>query len=234
MTYETMYRTGVEALDGVQPDFFDGVYEPLGRGPGEPAQVGPLADVYPLLGAAEYRGWYHITGSRRSRWCPRQSRFGGPRPGGSHGGTDLYSHGRETLLAITSGTIEYRPPQPTGWGNHIYLYFKRRLPGDSAPRNLIAVYAHVDPSSAFSGVKSVAPGDIIGRAGCSGNAGNAGACWRSYECSGRIAAEDHLHLELFPAGDPDGKIDPVRFFGWTVKFDTDDRCSECAAADQLI
>ena len=227
--YETPYPVGSEALRNVRPEYFDGTFTPLGRGMGIPTQATAAGDVYPLQGDAEYRGWYHMTGTTKSRWCPKQSKFEGPRPGGAkHAGADLFSHRRETLLAITAGTIEYRPPQPAGWGNHIYLYFKR------GGVKYVAVYAHIDASSQFSGPKSVVAGESIGSAGCSGNAGDAGACWRTFRCHDKIAAEDHLHLELFRADDPDVKLDPIAFFGWTVKFSDDQSCSECGSTSQLI
>ena len=221
-------------LNGVTSELFDGSYPPIDDNPSM-IRSRPSTQVitYPLSGPAEYRGWYHIASgpnSGNSRWCPRQSKFGGPRRGGTtHRGADLYSHGRERLMAITDGNIEYRTPQPAGWGNHIYLYF--RVGGLS----YIAIYAHIDSSSAFAGIRSVAGGDTIGTAGCSGNAGNDGQCWRSFTCDGRIAAEDHLHLELLEFGtNPLRRLDPIAFFGWTVAFASDLTCEPCAVTDQLI
>lgn len=227
--YEQEYPSGSEAIKNVKEEYFEDVFEPLAGGKGVPSQKGFLGDVYPLQGAAEYRGWYQVAGSTKSRWCPKQSKFDGPRANGKkHGAADLFSYGREKLLAITSGNVEYRPPQPSGWGNHIYLYFKRN------GQNYIAVYAHIDSSSAFSGVKNVTAGDIIGKAGCSGNAGNNDTCWRLFKCNNKIAVEDHLHIELFSAKEPEKKLDPVSFFGWTVKFSDDLTCSECGSSEQCV
>lgn len=144
-------------------------------------------------------------------------------------GVDLYSHAREQLIAVAAGNVEYRKPWPSGWGNHIYLYFQ------SHDIRYVAIYAHIDASSAFSGVRSVRQGEPIGTAGCTGNAGNDGQHWRTFTCGGKIAAEDHLHLELLELSTNSlRRIDPVAFFGWTVRFGEDDTCATCAAHYQLI
>ncbi|MEW8332038.1 MAG: peptidoglycan DD-metalloendopeptidase family protein [Candidatus Thiodiazotropha sp.] len=189
-----------------------------------------LADgySYALDGEAEYRGWYRRTSGAdigKSAWCPKQSKFGGRN--GNHNGADLYSYGREKLLAVASGKIEYNVANdPAGWGNHIYLYFKK------GGTWYIACYAHVDASSAFEGQKSVSAGDEIGTAGCSGNAGSNGICSRDYKCGEKVCIEDHLHLELFAASASSPKKDPVAFFGWTVKYASDDTCATCGTSHQ--
>ena len=40
-------------------------------------------------------------------------------------------------------------------------------------------------------------------------------------CGGR---SDHLHLELFG---PNGRIDPIHWLGWQLRYANDNRCAEC-------
>lgn len=183
---------------------------------------------YPLNGTRRaYRGWYHVSGTTQSRWCPRQSRYDGPRPGGLHKGLDLWSYEATKIVAVTRGTVEYNPRNdPDGWGEHIYLYFRQ------GGQTYIALYAHLDPASAFPHPKEVAAGNEIGIPGCSGNAGNNGNCHRAYRCNGRIAVEDHLHFELMKA---DGtRIDPIPFFGFAnIEHAADNNCTVCGSNQQL-
>jgi murein DD-endopeptidase MepM/ murein hydrolase activator NlpD len=179
---------------------------------------------YPMNGTPRYRGWYHQSNGR-SRWCPKQSKFGGR--GGDHKGVDLSSDKNEDLYAIVDGNIEYNPrgSQLDGWGNHIYLYFTHNR------KRYIAVYAHLDKSSAFEGVKAVRKGARIGRAGCTGNAGKGGICDRTHKCrksDGPLftPVSDHLHLELITLPD-NSKIAPVAFFGWKIEYADDERCFMC-------
>ncbi|PLX45216.1 MAG: hypothetical protein C0605_01285, partial [Hyphomicrobiales bacterium] len=136
----------------------------------------------------------------------------------------------ERLIAIADGTIEFRPYSST-WGHHIYLYFK--IGGVTH----IAVYAHIDKSSSFSGLRTVKKGDIIGTAGCSGNAGNNDACWRDSLCHGKVAVQDHLHLEILKidiGGTIDARLDPVSVCGWTVTYHDDSSQDVCGKETQLI
>jgi murein DD-endopeptidase MepM/ murein hydrolase activator NlpD len=187
-----------------------------------------MADnLYPMKGNPRYRRWYPQPDGT-SKWCPKQSRFGGR--GGDHKGVDLESEGNAEIRAITAGNIEYNVVNdPNGWGNHIYLYFKRN--GET----YIAVYAHLDPGSQFTGTKAVKAGDWIGLAGCTGNAGG-GVCDRTHKCVGTdgqpfIAIADHLHLELKKriSQNPEKweQVDPVKFFGWTVEHENETRCTNC-------
>lgn len=187
-----------------------------------------MVTTYPLNGGEQaYRGWYHRQGTGRSRWCPGQSRHGGPRPGAPHVGADLWSGQATAIVAVRSGRIEYNPRNdPTGWGNHIYLYFRQQ------GTVYIAVYAHLDASSGFPGDKPVAAGDPIGYPGCSGNAGENGTCPRTYRCNDRIAIADHLHFEVMDATTA-VRSDPVAFFGWMVRHAADNTCADCASTEQL-
>ena len=194
----------------------------------EQSEKSVLTFPYPLNGAEHaYRGWYHMGGTTKSRWCPRQSVHGGPRPGGPHVGADLWSGDSTSIVAVANGTIEYNPrDDPNGWGNHIYLYFKHQ------GTTYIAVYAHLHEDSAFPNPKVVQAGVLIGKPGCSGNAGSNGQCQRSYKCHNKIAIEDHLHFEVIVAATAK-RLDPVAFFGLTVRHGNDNTCSECGSQEQL-
>ena len=214
---------------GVKEEYF---YHPSEKIIGKRSNISASGYAYPLKGDAEYRGWYRVSSgpdNGKRYWAPAWSKFNGARPSGPHKGSDLFSYQRETLIAISRGAMEFRSPKPN-WGNHIYLYFKLNNV------NHIAVYAHLDSSSAFSGVKQVGKGDEIGMAGCSGNAGDNGKCWRSNYCNGSLAIEDHLHLELLrlnPDGSVDAKLDPVATFGWNVKYANDTSSGICKTKYQL-
>jgi murein DD-endopeptidase MepM/ murein hydrolase activator NlpD len=185
-----------------------------------------LADQYPLEGAQEYRGWYPIDqgpNKGRGRWCPSQSKFNGR--GGRHTGSDLFAPNMSNILAIRDGNIEYNVVNDADWGNIIYLYFKDK------GVTYVAVYAHLDPSSAFPGVKSVKKGDIIGKTGCTGNAGG-GTCDRTHACNGKTVLQDHLHLEVMDARTKT-KQDAVAFFGFSPAYD-DDTDQTCGSTAQTL
>lgn len=188
---------------------------------------------FPVTTGAEYRGWYRITAGPdkgKALWVPKWSRYLGPRPSGKHGGSDLFGVDGTDLVALAAGTIEWRKAKPD-WGNHIYLY--HQIEGVRH----IAVYAHLDASGAFKDPKAVKKGEVIGKVGCTGNAGNGGACWRDATCHGATAIEDHLHLELLEldgAGQLQGKKDPVATYGWTVKYADDDSQKVCGKKEQLL
>ena len=181
---------------------------------------------YPMATSnLKYRGWYPNGSANTSTWAPKWSKFNAKRPSRpDHKGADLSSIESQQLIAIVDGTIEYNPIINQDWGNIIYLYFKVN------GIKYIAVYAHIDAVSKFSGSKSVKFADPIGKAGCSGNAGEQDSCDRSHECDGRIAKADHLHLELLELTNTGGvkdKIDPVKFFGWAVKHENENRVAIC-------
>lgn len=179
----------------------------------------------PLKGEIRYRGWYH-QGGGKSKWCPSQSKYDAPRAGGkTHGGVDFSSFGNDKVIAVVGGTVEWRPFSNT-WGKHIYLYFTH-----SDGKRYIVVYAHLSKKSFDGTTKAVSGGDVIGTAGCTGNAGVDGACDRSHRCSCGNSeyrpVDDHLHLEVISI---DGKVryDPIKIFGWTVKYADDRRCAICS------
>ncbi len=183
-----------------------------------------LVSPVTFSGGLQYRGWYNLKDGR-SRWCPRQSRYLGRK--GKHKGLDIFSDEKTVVNAIIDGRIQYNPrgAQLGGWGNHIYLYFKK------TGKVYVAVYSHLDASSKFSGVKNVDAGDQIGFVGCTGNAGKNGVCDRMHSCqladgSSFTPISDHLHFELMEA-DTAKRVDPISFFPWKIEYATTNVCSIC-------
>jgi murein DD-endopeptidase MepM/ murein hydrolase activator NlpD len=156
--------------------------------------------------AAEYRGWYG------QRWCPQQSKFDGRQ--GRHAGVDLFVRAGTRLQAWVKGSVQWNPRNdPRGWGNHLFLNFTFR----GAPYTF--VYAHLQGAiGRFP--RAVTLGEYICASGCTGNAGEIGSfCGgQANRCGG---ASDHLHLELFGQN---GRIDPISFLGWNVRYSDDRRC----------
>ncbi len=232
--YKRMESPSIEEINrDINIDLFERQFPPLGRGQAQYAEDLTNLKSYgqPLEGALEYRGWYRITsGSDKGKalWVSKWSKFDGPRPSGKHKGTDLFCLDKTDVVAIASGTVEFRPYSST-WGNHIYQYIK------IGTVKHIIVYAHLDSSSAFKDPKSVSKGDILGKSGCSGNAGDSDMCSRNYACGGKTVAEDHLHvtlLKLKDDGSVDAKIDPAAKFGWSIKFDSDTSQTVCGKTTQ--
>ena len=160
--------------------------------------------------AAAYRGWYG------NRWYPKQSKYGAR--GGRHKGADIAVAKGTPLPAIAGpAQIQWNPMGSGGkWGNHVFLNFRWNDGG-----NYTFVYAHLE-SLVGNAPREVSLGATICRSGCSGNAGGPGMyCGVDNVCGGR---SDHLHLELFG---PDGRIDPIRWLGWQLKYANDNRCVEC-------
>lgn len=159
---------------------------------------------------AEYRGWYG------NRWCPKQSKFGGR--GGAHQGADLFVPTGTPLVAVVGpARIQWNPSGSGGkWGNHIFLNFRWR-----DKKNYTFVYAHLQSLSG-SAPRNVSVGETICKSDCTGNAGGSGMfCGTDNPCNGR---SDHVHLELFG---PSGRVDPITWLGWNVKYADDNRCVSC-------
>lgn len=161
---------------------------------------------------AEYRAWYG------TRWCPQQSKFGARE--GEHQGADLYVPTGTTLVAVVGPASMQWNPQGGGgkWGNHIFLNFRW-----NDGRNYTFVYAHLE-SVIGSAPRKVKVGEAICKSDCTGNAGGPGMfCGTPNPCGG---LSDHVHLELFG---PSGRMDPIAWLGWNVKYADDNRCVDCQA-----
>jgi len=106
--------------------------------------------------------------------------WGFPRSGGrTHKGVDMFAARGEPIYAVQAGTA--RSSSNTLGGISVHL---------SANTGFRYYYAHLQ-STAFSGSRSVAQGDVIGYNGSTGNA---------------AASSPHLHFEIRPGGG--GPVNP--------------------------
>ncbi|WP_299196663.1 M23 family metallopeptidase [uncultured Erythrobacter sp.] len=166
-----------EAGDSGVPLFVDGEY---------PTQLKYEVDRRNYDG--EFRGLYAgdtDSGSPQD-WRPGSSTPTGRNP--NHGALDIYApfapHPLETpVCAIIQGTLVCRSgeAEPNGIWNRAEIHF------DNGRRKLS--YGHL---SRFEGrSRTVNPGDVIGFAGCSGNADTKGECTECGDCN---INSGHVHL----------------------------------------
>lgn len=168
------------------------------------ARDAPSQDDY----AGELRGYY---GS--AEFNPYSSQYGMVRNGGTknHGGVDIYApyyaYPLETpVYAICKGRIAfvYDNESPDDIGNRAWLY------PDHAQNDRV-ILGHLNR---FHGRdREVEKGELIGFAGCSGNAD------AKFECT-RIGTlninSGHVHMAYRPAaGQP---VDPLGKVGWSLRF----------------
>ena len=137
----------------------------------------------------EYRGYYKRGASDPGRWFPRQSMYQG-RAGGTHNGIDVYAHyapmPRETpVLSVTDGYFEptYDSLSPNKAGN------RARIQTTLNKKAVTFIYGHL--ARFQGGARCVKKGDVIGYAGCSGNADTAGECSTEGNCN---ITSCHVHL----------------------------------------
>lgn len=161
--------------------------------------------------APQLRGWYGTS----NRWYPEQSKFRAARP--NHQGVDIFAPASSTLMsAVGPARLKFYPGGSATWGNYLALTFKKNR------RVYVLVYAHLE---GFIGAdnRTVNAGDAIAIAGCTGNAGRGEPCGfgKGNACGGR---SDHVHVELMAdklSNDLSSRIDPVSFFGWSLKYYND-------------
>lgn len=163
---------------------FDSVLFPGGVYPSQVAD-GPVAEF-----DGEFRGFYP---ERGGEWRPTSSYY--QEAGGrGHEAVDIYApfapHPLETpVLAITTGRLRCRPGsiEPNKTGNRADLEFGRESEKYS--------YAHL---SRFEGRdRKVEKGEVIGYAGCTGNADTKGECSKCGACN---INSGHVHLTYFKGG----------------------------------
>lgn len=98
--------------------------------------------------------------------------YGAPRPGGRiHEGTDIFAAEGTPVLAVDAGDVQFHPLEGIG-GNVAYLRTEDRTR---------YVYSHLQGFEGAS--RKVAPGELIGRVGNTGNASS---------------TKPHLHFEIHP------------------------------------
>ena len=176
----------------------------------------------------EFRGYLP------SYWKPATSYYSS-RGARGHNGIDIYapyapSPLETPVLALFDGKVEYRPVavRTNAAGNRAVL--SCTIAGK--PYNLI--YGHL---SRFAGRSEVKAGDIIGYAGCSGNADTAGECRKCGDC--RINS-GHIHLIAMEiVGKESIVVDPVATTGLSLRFGPKDDlakerlCTDWVAANGL-
>lgn len=153
--------------------------------------------------AGEYRGFYE-----NDQWAPSRSRYNFPRSSGHHGGVDIYAPLGEPIIAIVDGEVEFRSDADgNGMGNRAHLKFK------ASGGDWRFVFGHFDR---FEGAaRSVERGDVIGYAGCTGNAGINLPCAAPNRC-GKFST--HVHLQLMRDGAVPPIFDPLAALGWQLGY----------------
>lgn len=152
----------------------------------------PVSDEERLC-AGEYRGYYNDD-YQNTRWRPLSSAYGGR--GGGHGGIDIYApyfaYPLETpVFALCSGWMETNSATVRRGGLGNYVSITPYGPNRKAVLNHSFVYGHLNR---FNGrPRRVKLGELIGFAGCTGNAESA-----KKECStiGILNINSgHVHLQ---------------------------------------
>jgi len=149
----------------------------------------PLGNLGNGLGAgvvAEYRAVY-----KQCAWKPEYSVFGLSVRPGPHDGVDLYAPRGTEVVAVTAGNAYYH--QNSGeFGNSVTLVFKV----GTKPHYFL--YGHLEDFTAAELANDGEPatkGKVLGRVGCSGNAGY--NCATSEHCPfANEPLSSHLHLSL--------------------------------------
>lgn len=169
----------------------------------------------PTLGlAGELRGFY-----ASDRWRPKFSRFMFERqPGYFHGGVDIFAPRSTPLVAMIAGECDQLTnSDPMGKRVHLrftYAGVKYRF-----------ILGHLDR---FEGApRSVNKGDVVGYAGCSGNAGGSQPCLSPNRC-GKYST--HLHLQMMRDSDLQ-RLDPLKALQWNLFYGDDERDILC---DELL
>ncbi|MEP2734521.1 hypothetical protein [Tateyamaria sp.] len=167
--------------------------------------------------AGEYRGFY-IARNGKHIWHPRLSELGG-RSGGGHNGVDIYTayanFPLETpIRAVTDGYFEpfYDAGAPNDMGDRAAINAK--LGSDT----IVFRYGHF--SRFYGPARDVKKGELIGFAGCSGNADTYGECSTIGGCK---VTSCHIHLSAW--ANTIGKktiLNAADLLRWTVDFKAPD------------
>ncbi len=141
-----------------------------------------LRETAPTGFHGEYRGFYPD-----ASWKPASSRYEG-RANKTHKGLDIYApfapQPLETpILALADGKLSFRPGsrEPDDLGNRAEL----------RANGVVLSYGHLSRFEGRDG--EVEMGDVIGYAGCSGNADTQGECSKCGTCN---VNSGHVHLSV--------------------------------------
>jgi len=182
-----------------------------------PAQLDPAGTL--SFPAGELRGMYSQTQNGNiiaTQWKPKLSKFGSMRSGKPHNGVDIYAPVGTAIVAIFDGSLQCKAdPSAEGLGNRAWLSFV------IGGVNYRVIYGHL---SRFEGTdRTVRKGEVIGYAGCSGNADYAKDCNMPGRC-GVTSAYVHLMLKNDTANID---LDPITAFGWKLRYYDDERDVPC-------
>lgn len=174
--------------------------------------------------AGELRGYYPPNGEQNV-WRPRSSILGAR--GKEHKGWDIYApffeYPMETpIFAVISGEVQLHSgtTEPDGLGHRIWLT------AGAGKNRAKLVYGHLNRyNGRFEGVdRKVSKGDLIGYAGCTGNADTAGECSNAGPLN---INSGHVHLQFYAN---DTLADPIPLLGWDLRFKTDSDLSSAEFA----
>lgn len=154
----------------------------------------------------QWRGNYQLSG-----WSPRQSKYGAARPtatdpGHKHWGWDIFAPFDTKLIApVWPAELEYMDIQ--GYGLSAVLGFK------VAGKPYVLIYGHLNRAEGAN--RTITSAEIIGRAGCSGNAQGPGC---SYDLPNGTRLE-HVHVGLFrgTAASSGMECDPAIVLNWSIR-----------------
>lgn len=172
--------------------------------------------LYPTQLEARSSGFVgEIRGTYSDSWAPSLSLFNesrqsttGARRMRPHNGVDIYAPIDTPLVAIVEGKLEQHESD-SKLGARAWLRFK----WNGWPCRFI--YGHLER---FEGrPRRVKKGEVIGYAGCTGNADSGEPCSKDNRCSRRST---HVHLILMR--DDIGKaVDPLPPLGWILRYAVD-------------
>lgn len=164
--------------------------------------------------AGELRGSYPI-GKKKDIWKPYLSRLWGRSTKDNdpaHGGWDIYAPyfpypNEVPIYAPISGRMQtvFNVKSPDDLGNRIWLWTGKPWQSQRL------IFGHLNRFNGRS--RKVKKGEIIGYAGCSGNANSEGECTTAGQFKVNTG---HVHLSLRDAA---GKtVDPLPALGWSLRY----------------
>lgn len=159
--------------------------------------------------AGEMRGFYGMAGT----WHPALSRFGAKRTTGVHRGVDIYAPRGTRIVAPFAGKLE-RPTNPDDLGLRVHIAFTFNKVGYRF------VLGHLDEFVGAAG--AVTAGDVIGLAGCSGNADKDEPCSKKNACE---RYSTHVHIQLMR--DDLVVCDPLKALGWKLRYADEEGSKNC-------
>lgn len=155
--------------------------------------------------AGELRGLYGSPGALQ--WRPEWSAYRAARPAKPHWGVDIYAPPGTELIAVVDGELSFNN-QPKGLG----LYARLRFTIGGAQFDFH--YGHL--SAAVGADRTVVKGAVIGRVGCSGNAGFDNIC--DTPVPGKNFSSSHVHFALLPPETTQKleRSNPLTVLGWEL------------------